>query len=153
MSYLGQSQSDRTRNSYITLAMCILVLYCRTRWFVPSSVFLSIILFFSICIDPEQLIILHLESVFIFPLRRSSPFRNIYDYTFGDIITAWHLCVPEKDIAIICTQVHWDFYHLAVSNPPLPPSHKKRMRDTLKCSNHTDFYHHIVLIMSFAFWL
>ena len=41
----------------------------------------------------------------------------------------------------------------AVSNPPLPPSHKKHMRDTLKCSNHTDFYHHIVLIMLFAFWL
>ena len=46
------------------------------------------------------------KCVFIFLLRRSSPFQNIYDYTFGDIITAWHLCVPEKDIAIICTQVH-----------------------------------------------
>ena len=32
---------------------------------------------------------------------------------------------PNGPIAIICTQVHWDFYHLAVSNPPLPPSHKK----------------------------
>ena len=97
------------------------------------------------------------KCVFICPLRRSSPFRNIYDYTFGDIITAWHLCVPEKDIAFICTQVHWDFYHyivliistlslspldssaclshLAVSNPtltPLPQKTHERYHQMLK---------------------